>query len=98
MSRKIKHLYGFQCQICGQRLEIKPGEFYAEGHHLQPLGGEHKGTDVPENVICLCPNHHALFDYFAIRLDPARLKLNKHPLDKQFIDYHNSQAKKRVSS
>jgi hypothetical protein len=88
-SRQIKELYGNRCQICGERLEILPGKFYAEAHHLQPLGGEHKGPDVKDNILCLCPNHHALFDYFSISLDPAKLLLNKHDLRKSFVDYHN---------
>ena len=94
MSRKVKRLYQFQCQVCGVRLEIEPGVFYAEAHHLKPLGGVHEGEDVKENVICLCPNHHALFDYFAVPLDPAQLKLRKHSLGKQVVDYHNAQVRK----
>jgi len=92
MSLAIKQLYGNRCQVCGKRLEIEPGEFYAEGHHLKPLGGEHQGPDLRGNLLCLCPNHHALFDYFAMPLNPARLKLNKHKLGQSFIDYHNSRV------
>jgi hypothetical protein len=88
-SRQVKDLYENRCQVCGERLEILPGKFYAEAHHLQPIGGEHKGPDVKDNILCLCPNHHALFDYFAIFLDPAKLLLNKHDLRKLFVDYHN---------
>jgi predicted restriction endonuclease len=90
MSREIKRLYEFHCQVCDERLELEPGVFYAEAHHLQPLGGEHQGPDVKGNLICLCPNHHALFDYFALALDPAKLKLNKHALGKSFVAYHNA--------
>lgn len=92
ISRAIKRLYEFRCQVCGLRLEIEPGVFYAEAHHLQPLGGEHQGKDLRENLLCLCPNHHALFDYFAIRLVPATLKLNMHPLGQSFVDYHNART------
>jgi hypothetical protein len=93
--REIKRLYEFRCQICGVRLEIEPSVFYAEAHHIQPLGGEHKGPDVRENILCLCPNHHALFDYFATTLDPAKLRWNKHALGQSFVHYHNSHAAKR---
>jgi len=95
ISQEIKRLYGFRCQVCRKRMEIEPGEFYAEGHHLKPLGGEHQGPDVRGNLLCLCPNHHALFDYFAIPLDPALLKLNRHNLRKSFVDYHNARARRR---
>jgi predicted restriction endonuclease len=94
-SRKIKGLYKCRCQVCGKRLEIQPGMFYAEAHHLKPLGGEHKGPDVQDNILCLCPNHHALFDYFAIPLDPAKLRLNKHNLRQLFVDYHNAHFRQR---
>ena len=93
ISREIKRLYEFRCQVCGVRLATEPGAFYAEAHHIQPLGGEYKGPDVRENILCLCPNHHALFDYFAIHLDPAKLRLNKHPLGQTFIAYHNNRVK-----
>jgi hypothetical protein len=97
-SLDIKQLYGFHCQVCGKRLEIEPGQFYAEAHHLKPLGGEHKGPDVRGNLMCLCPNHHALFDYFSIPLDRARLKLNRHKLGQSFVDYHNAWAAKGKSA
>jgi hypothetical protein len=44
--------------------------------------------------MCLCPNHHALFDYFAMPLNPARLKLIKHKLGRAFVNYHNIHVKK----
>jgi hypothetical protein len=93
MARQVKELYGFQCQICGVCLEIASGEFYAEAHHLQPLGGNHNGPDVKGNMLCLCPNHHVLFDCFAIPLDPAKLRSNKHDLRKSFVDYHNARVR-----
>lgn len=95
-SRQIKSLYEFRCQVCGKRLEIQPGVFDAEAHHLQPLGGEHIGPDVPDNILCLCPNHHALFDYFAISLNPAKLRLNEHNLRQSFVDYHNAHFRLRL--
>jgi hypothetical protein len=97
-SRQIKEEYQFQCQVCGKRLEITPGVFYAESHHIQPLGGEHKGPDVRDNILCLCPNHHALFDYFAIPLDPGKLRLNKHELRQSFVEYHNAHFRSLTSS
>jgi hypothetical protein len=97
-SRHVKRLYENTCQVCGERLEIAPGEYYAEAHHLQPLGGNHKGSDVKDNILCLCPNHHALFDYFAISLDTAKLLLNKHRLRKSSVDYHNAMARNSSSA
>jgi hypothetical protein len=95
MTRMVKGQYKNRCQICGKRMKIQPGVFYAEAHHLKPLGNGHKGSDVRDNILCLCPNHHALFDYFAIPLDPAKLRLNKHNLRQSFIDYHNAHFRQR---
>jgi hypothetical protein len=95
MTQVIKAKYKNRCQVCGKRMKIKPGVFYSEAHHLKPLGGGHKGSDVQDNILCLCPNHHALFDYFAIPLDPAKLWLNKHKLRQTFINYHNAHFRLR---
>jgi hypothetical protein len=89
MTQVVKEKYKNRCQVCGKRIKIKRGVFYSEAHHLKPLGGGHKGSDAQDNILCLCPNHHALFDYFAIPLDPAKLRLNKHKLRQTFVDYHN---------
>jgi 5-methylcytosine-specific restriction enzyme A len=97
ISLQIKRLYEYRCQICRKRLKIRPCVFYAEAHHLQPLGGEHKGPDVKDNILCLCPNHHVLFDNFAISLDPAKLRLRKHDLRQSFVDYHNRRTVGRDS-
>lgn len=69
-SRKIKKLYEFKCQVCGIRLEGSSGP-YAEAAHIRPLGTPHNGPDSKGNILCLCPNHHALFDLggFSIRDD-----------------------------
>jgi putative restriction endonuclease len=61
VSRGVKKLYEDRCQVCDLRLAI-PGGSVSEGAHIQALGGVHQGPDVPENVLCLCPNHHTLFD------------------------------------
>jgi predicted restriction endonuclease len=90
-SREIKRIYEFRCQICKKRLELAPGEFYAEAHHLQPLGGDHRGPDVKENLLCVCPNCHALLDYFAM---PIRaLKLDRHEINQAYVNYHNSKVR-----
>ncbi len=61
-ARRIKELYGYRCQMCGRRLEGLAGP-YAEAAHIRPLGTPHHGPDTAENLLCLCPNHHVLFDH-----------------------------------
>ena len=61
LARRIKEYHSFKCQVCGIAVKTDSG-FYAEGAHIVPLGKPHNGEDVPENILCLCPNHHASFD------------------------------------
>ncbi|MGW0031513.1 HNH endonuclease [Streptomyces sp. NPDC003314] len=61
VSRYVKQLHDNTCQACGTRLTT-PGGAYSEAAHIRPLGQPHSGPDVAANVLCLCPNHHVLFD------------------------------------
>lgn len=67
VSRYVKSLYENTCQICGTQLSV-PGGTYSEGAHIRALGAPHLGPDVISNVLCLCPNHHLLFDRGSIRI------------------------------
>ena len=62
MSKRVKSLHEHKCQVCGEGLETGVG-LYAEGAHIRPLGAPHHGPDEAANLLCLCPNHHVLFDY-----------------------------------
>jgi putative restriction endonuclease len=95
-AREIKRLYDFTCQVCGIRLEGSAGP-YAEAGHIRPLGAPHNGPDVLENLLCLCPNHHVLFDLggFAIQDDyallglPGRLTVRpRHTINPAHLRYH----------
>ncbi|MGC1509909.1 HNH endonuclease [Ketobacter sp.] len=90
LSSKIKFLHSYECQLCGIALDMPEGKKYAEGHHIKPLGKPHNGPDVIENMICLCPNHHAMLDYGAIKIDPNKIRtVDGHEISKDFISYHN---------
>jgi hypothetical protein len=85
LARSVKDAAGYQCQVCSEVLILKGGLRYAEAHHLQPLGSPHDGPDVWENIICVCPNHHALLDYAALELDQAGFPDAAH----KYVEYHN---------
>ena len=96
VSRKVKQIHHFACQVCGVRLEGTAGP-YAEAAHIQPLGEPHNGPDVLDNLLCLCPNHHVLFDLgaFTIADDLSLLGLSgrlrtvdAHRIDVRFLRYH----------
>ena len=67
-ARHLKELYDYKCQICGTRLEGLAGP-YAEAAHIRPLGAPHNGPDSRDNILCLCPNHHVLFDHGGVAID-----------------------------
>jgi hypothetical protein len=57
----IKKMYESQCQVCRIALNTPFGPI-AEAAHIQGLGYPHYGSDDLTNLLCLCPNHHKLFD------------------------------------
>jgi predicted restriction endonuclease len=61
--KTVKRWYGNCCQMCGEVLRIPgPAGAYSEGAHILALGHPHNGPDRIENLLCLCPNCHTLFD------------------------------------
>jgi putative restriction endonuclease len=54
--------------MCGVRLEGLAGP-YAEAAHIRPLGARHRGPDTPDNILCLCPNHHVLFNHGGVAIE-----------------------------
>jgi putative restriction endonuclease len=53
--------------MCGVRLETPAGP-YAEAAHIRPLGTPHNGPDTSDNILCLCPNHHVVFDHGGVTI------------------------------
>lgn len=88
--KEIKKTYDNTCQICGVKLEIRNGVFYSEVHHIKPLGKPHNGADKKENMICVCPNHHVLLDFKAIKINFKALKKVEHIIKEEYILYHNN--------
>ena len=74
---ELKRLYDYRCQVCGHTIQLERDRFYCQGHHLRPLGGGHHGKDDPSNILILCPNHHAEFDFFLIAILDLRGRCRK---------------------
>jgi putative restriction endonuclease len=98
LGRQLKKLYDYKCQVCELQINTEAG-FYAEAAHIKPVGAPHNGPDLLENLLCLCPNHHLMFDKGVFCLDDrfnligvdGRLYLNpKHDVSKEFLNYHRS--------
>ena len=75
LSRSIKAKCRYLCAICGYTIQLKVGGHYAEAHHMKPLGAGHNGPDTEDNLIVLCPTHHAEFDYGVLAINPANGKI-----------------------
>ena len=58
---QLKIYREFKCQICDTRIKKKNGGFYIEAAHIKPK--HKKGSELPSNILILCPNHHKEFDY-----------------------------------
>ncbi|MET9967380.1 YDG/SRA domain-containing protein [Streptomyces sp. NPDC006356] len=69
-SRRVKKLYGGECQLCGRRLLGPDGEAHSQGAHIRPLGKPHNGPDVEQNILCVCPNCHVRLDIGAVVVAP----------------------------
>lgn len=57
----LKKKCGYKCQICGYSFQMNNGNYYCEAHHVKYLSQD--GSQSPDNVIILCPNHHRMFHY-----------------------------------
>jgi hypothetical protein len=96
LSRRVKQLHGYKCQLCCHSIELADGLRYAEAHHLQPLGSPHDGPDIEGNVICLCPNCHVELDYGVRSLRKEDITVVPgHVIDERFIRYHNEKCVER---
>lgn len=57
---QLKILRYFKCQICNNNIIKKDGSPYIEAAHIRRKSD--KGTEMPNNILILCPNHHKEFD------------------------------------
>lgn len=105
LTREVKALYDYQCQVCASAIPGFGQRRYAEGAHVRPLGRPHLGADALSNILCLCPNHHAQLDIGGMvilddltvarsaDLDPfAELTFRRdHRLELENAQYHRAQ-------
>lgn len=90
-SALVRALYDGRCQVCAERIASPSGKrTAAQIHHLTPWNGD--SSDRLNNVICLCPNHHASFELGTLKWEaglrtlegdawaPAELAVDEHLL------------------
>jgi len=102
IGNTVKELYDNKCQVWSTRLETPSGA-YAESCHIKPLGKPHDGPDTFDNVLCLCPNCHALFDMHALTIQDdlvvsetgSKLTLRgEHKINQDYLDYHRTLSRR----
>lgn len=64
--------YGHRCCVCDLGLGI------LEAAHILPVGASGSTDDI-ENGMCLCANHHRVFDRHRMWIEPETLRLVLHP-------------------
>lgn len=90
LAHKVKLLHKFRCQLCNETIQISEGSFYAEAHHIKPLGSPHNGPDILSNMLCVCPNCHVKLDYEVVTLNASQLQtIEEHFINEEFVNYHN---------
>jgi len=96
-SAAVKESHQHVCQACSTRIAL-PGGAYAQAVYIRPLGRPHNGPDTADNILCLCPNCHALFDgwAFAIEDDGTLIgahsgtlnEIEAHTVNREHLAYH----------
>ena len=108
-TKKIKMMYDYKCQVCEIKLDVPSGDPISIGAHIKGVGRPSNGPDVVENMLCLCPNHHAQFDRYSFYIDPVTYEIKglnlyenkklfiheKHFIDMQFLKYHFEEYQRR---
>ncbi|MGW0996531.1 HNH endonuclease [Streptomyces sp. NPDC002523] len=103
IANRVKELHSHTCQVCGTRLQYKHRP-YSEAAHIRGLGAPHDGPDELQNLLCLCPNHHVLFDGLEIYVDVDGIvrqahggqslgQLRRHAghrIDEEYLRYHRT--------
>jgi len=87
LIKELQDLYQGRCQLCLWNPRSIYGEYLCHGHHIQWLS--RGGEDAQENLMLLCPNHHAAvhrcdapLDYFDLAFDFGTFR------DKLSLDLH----------
>jgi putative restriction endonuclease len=101
LALRVKALNEHECQFCGKRLLTVRGH-YSEAAHIRPLGSPHEGPDVLSNMLCLCSDHHVLFDTGTVVVNASKKVFDRmgraemgdlrivfgHSPDDEFFAYH----------
>lgn len=74
LVQELQELYEGKCQICLWSPVIKYGDHICHGHHIHWLS--RGGEDNKDNLVLICPNHHAAIHRCDAPLDYDDLTFN----------------------
>lgn len=58
ISDRLKALYSYRCQICGELIGEKYGTTIIHTHHIEPFSKTMNNN--LSNMMVVCPNHHGV--------------------------------------
>lgn len=88
ISNKLKTVYDYSCQVCGNKIGEKYSADFIHAHHIEPFSTSLNNN--PDNIMILCPNHHGIIHCKNPQYDSSKklflypngyeegLKLNRH--------------------
>ena len=107
-AEQIKEFYNNTCQVCNVFLKTPTdGLGISVAAHIKALGIPHNGPDIKENMLCLCPNHHAQFDSYSFYIESENFEIvgldeyegqsinKKHKINPKYFEYHKEQYLKK---
>ncbi len=58
VNNKLKSIYEYRCQICGEKIGEKYDSKLIHAHHIEKFSLTM--NNLPQNIMIVCPNHHGI--------------------------------------
>lgn len=108
----VLSIHNYKCQFCKNKYEYINTSLervgYAEGAHIKAKNPTIGGEDKLDNLLCLCPTCHKLFDLGALWMDDELTvrdvdggivyqltEIDEHPINIENIRFHRNHFKER---
>lgn len=103
LADKVIRAHDYECQVCGISLRMPGGQKYAVVVYIRGLDVPHQGPNISENMLCMCPNHAALFELGSITIGESleiideidgepmgklRVMPRRHVVGREYLRYH----------
>ena len=108
----VLSIHNYKCQFCKNKYEYINTSLervgYGEGAHIKAKNPKIGGEDKLDNLLCLCPTCHKLFDLGALWMDDELTvrdidggivyqltEIDEHPINIENIKFHRNHFKER---